>query len=308
MDMDWTQIESGAYWSVFVAAFLGVAIWETYRPRGHLIVPAARRWKNHSVILLLSNIISVALLRGSPVVLAASLAGGGFGLLKSPELPLAARWIAALLLLDFVRYATHRAFHAVPFLWRVHQVHHSDPDFDVSTGLRFHPLEVLITHGSYLVAIVVLAPPAGAVLLSELLSTFQNLFEHANVSLPGPFQRWAGTVFFTPDTHRIHHSEEVSEQNRNFGQVFTCWDRLLHSYLGEPAAGKAAGKANGRANGRDGLVVGLRGYQNSRSLDIRFMLLQPFISPEQSPKQSPEQSEERSPASAAHQHFDPASR
>ena len=229
MDMDWTQIESGAYWSVFVVSFLGVAIWETYRPSRHLIVPPARRWKNHSVILILSNIISVGLLRGSPVVLAASLAGSGFGLLKMTGLPPAATWIVAFLLLDFARYATHRAFHVVPLLWRVHRVHHSDPDFDVSTGLRFHPLEVVIAHGAYLAAVVVLAPPVGAVLLSELASTFQNLFEHANVSLPSPFQRWVGTVFFTPDTHRIHHSEEISEQNRNFGQVFTWWDRLLHS-------------------------------------------------------------------------------
>jgi len=279
MDMDWTQIESGAYWSVFVVSFLGVAIWETCRPRRDLIVPPARRWRNHSVILVISNIISVALLRGSPVILAASLAGGSFGLLKSSGLPPAASWIAALLLLDFSRYATHRAFHAVPLLWRVHQVHHSDPDFDVSTGLRFHPLEVVLTHGAYLAAVVVLAPPAGAVLLSELVSTFQNFYEHANVSLPTRVQRWVGAVFFTPDTHRIHHSEEISEQNTNFGQVLTCWDRLLHSYLGEPAAG------------RDGMTVGLRGFQNSASLDLAFMLAQPF---------SAEPKEEPSPAPAAH--------
>ena len=126
---------------------------------------------------------------------------------------------------------------------------------------------------------MVLAPPAGAVLLSELLSTFQNFYEHANVSLPTRVQRWVGAVFFTPDTHRIHHSEEISEQNRNFGQVLTCWDRLLHSYLGEPAAG------------HDGMTVGLRGFQNSASLDLAFMLAQPF---------SAEPKEEPSPAPAAH--------
>ena len=285
MNTDWVQFESGAYWTVFVLSFLGVAVWETLRPRGPLMVSPARRWRNHAAVLIISNVVSVVLLRGSPVVFAASLAGSNFGLLKNPGLPSAARWVLAFLLLDFVRYATHRAFHAVPFLWRVHQVHHSDPDFDVSTGLRFHPLEVLIAHGAFLAAVLLLAPPVGAVLLSVLVGTFQNTFEHANVSLPERVQRWIGWVFFTPDTHRIHHSENVSEQNRNFGQLLTWWDLLLRSYLGEPGAG------------RDGLTVGLSGYQNAGCLDIKFMLLEPFV--------SQEQSEERSPVSTAYPYFPP---
>ena len=262
--MDWIRIENGAYWSVFVASFLGVAIWETFRPRGDLSVPAARRWGNHSVLLILSTVISVALLRGSPVILAASVASSSFGLLNRPQLPSAARWILALLLLDLVRYATHRIFHAVPLLWRVHQVHHSDPDFDVSTALRFHPVEVIFTHGAYLAAVAVLAPPPGAVLLSGLLGTFQNFFEHANASLPGWLQKRVSVAFFTPDTHRIHHSEEIWEQNRNFGQVFSWWDRLFHTYVPAPAAGQ------------DAMIVGLRGFQNSGSLGVAFMLTQPF--------------------------------
>ena len=263
--MDWIRIESGAYWSVIVVSFLGVAIWETIRPRGDLSTPAARRWRNHSLILILSTVISAGLLRTSPMIIAASVAGGNLGLLNRPWLPSAARWILAFLLLDFVRYAIHRTFHAAPLLWRVHQVHHSDPDIDVSTALRFHPIEVILTHGAYLAMVAVLAPPIGAVLLSELVSIFQDFFVHANTSLPQRLQKWVTVVFFTPDTHRIHHSEDVWEQNRNFGQLFSWWDRLFHTYVPAPAAG------------HDAMIVGLRGYQNNNSLRLAFMLTQPFL-------------------------------
>jgi sterol desaturase/sphingolipid hydroxylase (fatty acid hydroxylase superfamily) len=283
--MDWINLESMSYWFVFTASFLGVAVWETIRPKQELTESTGRRWGNHSVIMILSNLISMGLIRGSPVVLAVSLAGSDFGLLNKPWLPPAARWIAALLLLDFVRYATHRTLHAVPLLWRLHQVHHSDPDMDVSTALRFHPLESVITHGAYLAAVVILAPPAGVVLVSELLGVFQSFFEHANVSLPQRVRRWFSVAFFSPDTHRIHHSEEVWEQNRNFGQVFTWWDRLFHTYSSVPAAGQ------------DGIIVGLRGYQNRESLRIAFMLAQPF---------RPERNEGPSPASTTQSEADPA--
>ena len=280
--MDWTEIESGAYWPVFIASFLVVAVWETLRPRPGLTQTTARRWGNHTVVTILNTLISGVLFRGTAVMLAVSLAGSGFGLLNRPSLPSPASWILAFLLLDLVRFASHRMLHAVPLLWRVHQVHHSDPDFDLSTALRVHPLEVVMTRGAYLAAVLVLAPPAGAVLAYEFVSVFHNFFGHANASLPRWFQEWIGTVFFTPDTHRIHHSEEVWEQNRNFGQVFTWWDRLLHTYSAEPAAGQ------------DGMIVGLRGSQNGNSLRIAFMLTQPFR-PERSERPSPAQSPVHAP-------------
>jgi sterol desaturase/sphingolipid hydroxylase (fatty acid hydroxylase superfamily) len=262
--MPWIRIESGAYWFLFVASFIGVAIWESFRPKGDLRVPAERRWSRHGVLLIMCSVISVGLYRVSPVIMAAAVAGSRFGVLNKPWLPFPARCILTVLVLDLVRYTMHRANHAVPFLWRVHQVHHSDPDFDVSTGLRAHPIEVILMQGANLAAVAILAPPLLAVLIAELTSCFQSFFGHANASLPGWAEKPLRWVFVTPDMHRIHHSEQVWEQSRNLGDAFPWWDRLFRTYLAAPAAGQG------------GMIVGLKGFQNDRSLDLAFVLLQPF--------------------------------
>jgi sterol desaturase/sphingolipid hydroxylase (fatty acid hydroxylase superfamily) len=261
----WGRIESYAYWFVFAAAFLGVAVWESFRPRRQLSTALERRWGRHGIVLIVCTVISVGLYRVSPVMVALLFAGNRFGLLNKPWLPLVARCILAVLLLDFVKYATHWAYHAVPWLWRVHRVHHSDPDFDVSTGTRVHPIEVVLTQGAYFAVIAVFAPPVAGVLVAELLSAFQSFFGHANASLPGWVEKPLLVLFVTPDMHRIHHSEEVEEQYRNLGEIFPWWDRLFRTYLAAPAAGQ------------EGMVVGLKGYQDDGSLGVAFMLTQPFL-------------------------------
>ena len=263
--MPWVRIESDAYWGVFVAAFLGVAIWESFRPRRGLCVPIARRWGNHALLLVTCTIISVGIYRASPVVIAAAFVGSRFGLLNKPWLPFAARCILALLLLDLVKYALHRACHSVAVLWRMHQVHHSDPDFDVSTAFRVHPIELIFTQFGYFGAIAILAAPPAAVLIAELASTFQGFFGHANARLPEWLEKPVRALFVTPDMHRIHHSEEIREQNRNLGDIFPWWDRLFQTYVSTPAAGQAE------------MMTGLKGYQNPRSLSFAFMLRQPFL-------------------------------
>jgi len=171
----------------------------------------------------------------------------------------------AVLLLDLVKYAIHRTYHSVPFLWRVHQVHHSDPDFDVSTAVRAHPIEMIFTQGGYLAAVAILAPPVLAVLVAELASCFQSFFNHANASLPGWVEKPLRFLLITPDMHRIHHSEEVEEQYMNLGDIFPWWDHLFRTYLAAPAAGQ------------DGMIPGLKGFQNEGSLGLAFMLRQPFL-------------------------------
>jgi sterol desaturase/sphingolipid hydroxylase (fatty acid hydroxylase superfamily) len=140
-------------------------------------------------------------------------------------------------LLDLLRYGQHYVYHAVPVLWRIHQVHHADPDYDWSTSLRFHPGEVLLTQGIYLAVIAVLAPPAMAVLCLEFADVVENIFVHANVAVPGWIDNRLRRWLVTPDMHRIHHSDEFSEQNSNFGVVFPWWDRLFRTYRQEPAGG-----------------------------------------------------------------------
>jgi sterol desaturase/sphingolipid hydroxylase (fatty acid hydroxylase superfamily) len=264
-----------------VAAFLGVAVWESFRPNRQLSAVPERRWGRHGIVLIVCTIISVGLYRVSPVIVAMAFAGSRFGILNKPWLPFAGRCILAILLLDFVKYATHRVYHSVPFLWRVHGVHHSDPDFDVSTAARVHPIEVILTQGAYFVVIAIFAPPVIGVLVAELISAFQSFFGHANASLPGWAEKPVRRLFVTPDMHRIHHSEDAGEQFRNFGDSFPWWDRLFQTYLAEPAAGQA------------GMIVGLKGYQNDASLGVGFMLRQPFL-PERQERVSMQPSVEES--------------
>jgi sterol desaturase/sphingolipid hydroxylase (fatty acid hydroxylase superfamily) len=261
----WGRIESYTYWLVFATAFLGVAVWESFRPRGALSATPERRWGGHGMVLIVCSVISVGLYRVSPVLVAASFAGSRFGVLNQPWLPFVGRCILAVLLLDLVKYATHWSLHSVPFLWRVHRVHHSDPDFDLSTAARVHPIEVVLMQGAYFATIAIFAPPVIGVLAAELISCFQSFFGHANASLPGWAEKPVRSVFVTPDMHRIHHSEVVQEQSRNFGDIFPWWDRLFRTYLDAPAAGQK------------GMIVGLKGYQNDASLGIAFMLTQPFL-------------------------------
>ena len=273
--MPWERIESYSYWILFVATFLGVAVWESFRPKQKLSAAPERRWGRHGLILIVCTVISVGLYRASPVVVALAFAGNRYGLLNKPWIPFIGRCILAILLLDFAKYAVHWALHSVPFLWRVHQVHHSDPDFDVSTSARVHPIEVVLSQGVYFAVIAIFAPPVVGVLAAELMSGFQSFFGHANASLPAWVEKPVRWVFVTPDMHRIHHSEEIAEQFTNFGDSFPWWDRLFRTYLAEPAAGQA------------GIAVGLKGCQNDASLGMAFMLTQPFL---------PERKEEASPA------------
>jgi sterol desaturase/sphingolipid hydroxylase (fatty acid hydroxylase superfamily) len=264
MTMPWGRIESGAYWLLFLASFILVATWESLRPKQNLVSPPERRWSRHGVLLIVATVVSVALYRASPVIVAVAMVNSRFGLLNKPWLPFPVRFIFAILLLDFVRYGVHWSYHAVPLLWRVHQVHHSDPDFDVSTGARAHPIEVALTQGANLAAVMILAAPPVAVLTVELFTAAQSVFSHANASLPGWVEKPLRWVFVTPDMHRIHHSEEVSEQSTNLGDIFPWWDRVFRTYLKAPAAGQ------------DHMVVGLKGCQDDGSLGLTFMLLQPF--------------------------------
>src|SRR5581483_9272936 len=185
------------------------------------------------------------------VLASVAVAGSSWGLLNRPWIPFWIRAGGAFLLLDLLKYSLHRLQHSVSWLWRIHQVHHSDPDFDVSTGVRAHPLEFLMIQGGTLGLVALLAPPPGAVLAAEVCACFFSFFEHANASLPQGWDKLVRACLVTPDVHRIHHSERDQEQFRNLGEIFTWWDRLFGTYQDQPVAGK------------DKFTVGLRGYQDA---------------------------------------------
>jgi sterol desaturase/sphingolipid hydroxylase (fatty acid hydroxylase superfamily) len=229
--MPWTKFEVSALWAVIVVAFLIMGIWEGARPRQPLTMAAERRWGRHGILLLLGGLVQAVIFRVSPLVVAVAVAGNPWGWLNRPWQPFAVQFVAAILMLDLVRYLTHRLFHANRFLWRIHEIHHSDPDYDVSTAARFHPLEIVFAKALYLAGIAVLAPPLAAVFFSELHTGLLNVVAHANVAIPPRVERLLRAVLITPDLHRLHHSEDAAHHNRNFGQTFVWWDRLFGTYL-----------------------------------------------------------------------------
>ena len=260
----WIQHEAILAWVLLLSAFVIVALWETYFPRRVAVAPAGRRWLNHAILQFFTGRGVFWVFRASGVMIAYSVADSPLGLLNREFIPLWARYVAAVLLLDLSRYGQHCLYHAVAFLWRIHQVHHSDPDYDWSTGLRFHPVETLLRQGSDLAIIALLAPPPLAILALDSAEVGLNLFSHANASLPPWLDTAARWFLITPDMHRIHHSDDVAEQNKNFGITLPWWDRLFGTYLANPALG------------HEKMGVGLREVSERDSSSLLGILAMPF--------------------------------
>lgn len=254
--------------TIRLAAFLGVlaamALWEVVAPRRRREIPRVIRWTNNFALVVLDTVI----LRLSFPILAVGLAvtaeERGWGLLNTLDLPVGIAIIVAMLALDLAIYLQHVMFHAVPGLWRLHRMHHADLDFDATTGLRFHPVEILISMGIKLGVVAALGPPAIAVLLFEVILNATALFNHANIDLPRPLDRWLRWIVVTPDMHRVHHSVDPRETNSNFGFNLPWWDRLLGTYVAQPA------------KGHEGMDVGIDQFRSRRELWLDRMLLQPF--------------------------------
>jgi sterol desaturase/sphingolipid hydroxylase (fatty acid hydroxylase superfamily) len=263
--MNWERVAVTVYWFGLVVAFLATAVWETYRPKRELSTPASRRWGMHGLLWAACAMLILIVLRASPLMVAIASEGKSWGVLHRIHLPWPVGAATAVLLFDLTKYGVHWLFHSIPVLWRIHQVHHSDPDFDVSTAARFHPIEALMTQGALIGTVLIFGLPAMGVLVAELLGNFSTFFEHANASLPAWLERPLRRVLVTPDMHRIHHSDEIREQSRNFGQVFPWWDYLFGTYLAEPA------------RGAEMLVTGLEGFQHAGSLRFGFMIAAPFL-------------------------------
>jgi sterol desaturase/sphingolipid hydroxylase (fatty acid hydroxylase superfamily) len=256
------QQREAAEWALFIGVFMAVAVWETFLPRSKCELPVERRWRNHLLLFAISSVAAGVIFRTGAVALAISAEGNRFGLLNRPWQTSAVRFVLALLALDLVRYGTHRLFHSVPFLWRIHEVHHSDPDYDVSTAGRFHPIELIVDQAVFLAAVILLAPPPMAVFVSQLLTSAENLFAHANAKLGALATRIAGLAFITPEFHRVHHSAEIADQSRNFGQTFSFWDRLFGTFETQRSGVEFA--------------TGIKGTRDWRTSGLGFMLRKPF--------------------------------
>jgi sterol desaturase/sphingolipid hydroxylase (fatty acid hydroxylase superfamily) len=188
----------------------------------------------------------------------------GLGLFNVVPLPAWIGVVASIILLDLAIYFQHVLFHAVPVLWRLHRTHHADLEIDVSTGLRFHPVEILLSVVIKLAVVVALGTPALAVLLFEVLLNATSMFNHSNVCLPEHFDGVLRWFVVTPDMHRVHHSILTRETNSNFGFNLPWWDRLFGTYRAQPTAGHEA------------MTIGIEQFRDPRELGLDRMLLQPF--------------------------------
>jgi sterol desaturase/sphingolipid hydroxylase (fatty acid hydroxylase superfamily) len=234
---DWFARQDTLKWVALIGAFFVCACWESFRPRRLLVAATGRRWLNHTLLGVFINSAPLWLLRLNGILVAMAVAQSPYGLLNRNAPPLWVRCVLTFLLLDFTRYAQHYLFHRIEFFWRIHRVHHSDPDFDWSTGFVFHPGEMLFTQLVYIAVIAVVAPPAIAVLALELAEAVHNFFVHANINISPGVDAVLRRIVITPDMHRIHHSDDPPEQNTNFGAMLPFWDHLFGTYLAKPAAG-----------------------------------------------------------------------
>lgn len=253
--------------AVFLGVLAAMVMWEAAAPRRRLEIPRVIRWSNNLALVVVDTVI----LRLTFPILAVGLAvmaeDRGWGLFNNFDVPLWVATVVSMLVLDLAIYLQHVMFHAVPGLWRLHRMHHADLDFDATTGLRFHPVEILISMGIKLAVVAALGPPAIAVLLFEVILNATALFNHANIDLPRPLDRVLRLILVTPDMHRVHHSVDARETNSNYGFNLPWWDRLLGTYIAQPAKGHEA------------MEIGIEQFRTRRDLWLDRMVIQPLLGP-----------------------------
>lgn len=264
MNIPSDYLEASLRLGVFLAVFLLLMVLEALLPRRRLRHSKMKRWTSN-IALVVINTVTVRLLVPIAGVAAAALAQQQqWGLLNQVALP---GWIEMLLFLlafDLAIYFQHRVFHAVPFLWRLHRMHHSDRDYDVTTGNRFHPLSILISSLIKTVLILLAGPTVLAVVVAEVLLNACAMFNHSNLRVPIAFDRVLRLFVVTPDMHRVHHSIDPHEHNRNFGFNFPWWDRLFGTYLAQPALG------------HDEMEIGIEGFRDESTEKLMPLLRQPL--------------------------------
>jgi len=250
----------------FAAIFVIMALSEVLAPRRPLSVSRLQRWTSNISLLILNSLLLRLLLPAAAVGIAYTAAGAGWGLFNQANLPYWFEVILAVLLLDLAIYLQHLLMHRVPLLWRLHRVHHADLDIDLTTGSRFHTLEILVSMLIKAAVIFILGPALLAVLIFEALLSGMALFNHANVRLPGTIDRLLRLLLITPDVHRVHHSILRHETNSNYGFNLSIWDRLFGTYIDQPEKGHSA------------MTIGIPEFRDPQQVDrLPGMLILPFV-------------------------------
>jgi sterol desaturase/sphingolipid hydroxylase (fatty acid hydroxylase superfamily) len=216
--------------SAFLAIITIMAIWETMKPIMTLSISKKQRWMNNFGLVALNVIILRILFPTAAVGAAIYATEHSWGLFNNMTLSSWITVIISLIIMDMLIYFQHRIFHKIPILWRLHLVHHADLDYDLSTGLRFHPIEIILSMLIKFAIILILGIPIIAVILFEIILNSVAIFNHSNISFPKKLDRILRWFIVTPDMHRVHHSVEIDETNSNFGFNLPWWDRIFKSY------------------------------------------------------------------------------
>jgi len=249
----------------FFGIFALMTMWEVLAPRRVEPVLRVVRWPSNMSIVALNTLLVRLVFPMTAVGLALIEEQHDWGLLNKMSVPYWATIMASVILLDLTLYFQHVLFHAVPLLWRVHRMHHADIFFDVTTGVRFHPAEILLSMCIKLIVVAALGPPAIAVLVFEVLLNATSMFNHGNIRIHETLDRYLRWIIVTPDMHRVHHSVLVQETNSNFGFNLPWWDRLFRTYHPQPICG------------HDRMTIGIEQFRDPRELRLNRMLLQPFL-------------------------------
>jgi len=250
----------------FFGVFVVMALWELVSPRRRLLTSKLVRWTSNLGLVFFNTIVLRLLFPAAAVGMAVFAAEQGWGLFNYIDAPFWLAVICSVVIMDFFIWLQHVMVHAVPVLWRLHRVHHADMDFDVTTGARFHTLEILLSMLIKFAVIILLGPPLVAVLIFEVVLNATSMFNHGNVRLPVTLDRILRLVVVTPDMHRVHHSVEDDETNSNFGFNLPWWDRLFGTYRAQPRGG------------HEGMTIGIRTFREDKWCSrLPGMLAIPFV-------------------------------
>ena len=241
--------EAAIRMSFFLGVFALMAFWEVLSPRRRPVLSKMLRWGNNLGLVIFNSVLLRLIFPAAAVGVAALASEQGWGLLNYYSLPLWLSLAISLLVMDFVIYLQHILMHAVPILWRLHRVHHADLDYDVTTGARFHPIEIILSMLIKFVTIVALGPTIVAVVIFEIVLNAMAMFNHANVRLPLRMDHVLRQLIVTPDMHRVHHSVDYDEANSNFGFNLAFWDRWFGTYRDQPRAG------------HEQMIIGIQNYR-----------------------------------------------
>ena len=268
MTVDASALETLARPAAFLLVFVAMAVWETLAPRRSQAIRRSSRWPSNLGIVALNSMLVRAVFPLTAVAWAGAVAQQGFGLLNIVAMPSWLAAIAAFVMLDLAIYLQHRLFHAVPAFWRLHRMHHADTEFDVTNGLRFHPIEIVLSMLIKFAVIAALGAPAWSVLVFEIVLNATSIFNHANARVPAKVDRILRQFVVTPDMHRVHHSVLPLETNSNFGFNLPWWDRWFGTYRAQPRDGHAA------------MHIGLPQFRHPKWLRLDRMLVQPWVTRE----------------------------